>query len=77
MDLDMSHIEQKELIKITTHKSGMLPKNVPVVDQYLNNYRQHKTAGAMGSDKLDKSTQSVSILNDIYIVEPKRFKSIH
>lgn len=42
MDLVMSHVEQKESIKITIPEAGILPKNVPVVDQYLNNYRSHK-----------------------------------
>lgn len=34
----MSHVEQKEAIKITNHEVGILPNNVPVVDQFLNNY---------------------------------------
>ncbi|WP_180190166.1 hypothetical protein [Acinetobacter sp. YH01009] len=38
----MSHVEQKESIKITVHEAGILPKNVPIVDQYLNNYRSYK-----------------------------------
>ena len=42
MDLVMSHVEQKESIKITVHEAGILPKNVPIVDQYLNNYRSYK-----------------------------------
>ena len=42
MDLVMSHVEQKESIKINIHEAGILPKNVPIVDQYLNNYRSYK-----------------------------------
>lgn len=38
----MSHVEQKESIKITVHEAGILPKNVPIVDQYLNNYGSYK-----------------------------------
>ena len=40
----MSHVDQIETIKITNREIGILPNNVPVVDQFLNNYRTHKAS---------------------------------
>ncbi len=40
----MSHVDQIETIKITNREIGILPNNVPVVDQFLNNYRIHKAS---------------------------------
>lgn len=39
----MSQQQQKEAIKVTI-REGVLPKNVPVVDQYLKDYSSNKSA---------------------------------
>ncbi len=35
VDLVMSHVDQIETIKITNREIGILPNNVPVVDQFF------------------------------------------
>ena len=60
----MSHVDQIETIKITNHEIGILPNNVPVVDQFLNNYRTHKaypTQSMASNSSLMNNTKSMHI----------------
>ena len=50
MDLVMSHVNQKEPLEITTQEVAVLPNNVPIVDDYLNNYRSHKANVSRGGN---------------------------
>lgn len=92
MDLVMSHVNQKESIKITIQEAEILPKNVPIVDQYLNNYRLHKANGTMkvvsrqfsnaGMSSDSKEIQNANshqilAINDIYVVNSRGYTNIH
>jgi len=67
----MSHVDQIETIKITNREIGILPNNVPVVDQFvpvvdqfLNNYRTHKastTHSVASNSPLMNNTNSMHV----------------
>ena len=63
VDLVMSHVDQIETIKITNREIGILPNNVPVVDQFLNNYRTHKasTNSVASNSPLMNNTNSMHV----------------
>jgi len=55
VDLVMSHVDQIETIKIT---------NVPVVDQFLNNYRTHK---ASTTHSVASNSPLMNITNSMHV----------
>ena len=60
----MSHVDQIETIKITNREIGILPNNVPVVDQFLNNYRTDKaskTHSVASNSPLMNNTNSMHV----------------
>lgn len=62
----MSHVDQIETIKITNREIGILPNNVPVVDQFLNNYRTHKAT------LTHSVTSNLSLMNNANSVHVQR-----
>lgn len=88
----MSHVEQKESIKITVQKAGVLHKNVPVVDHYLNNYQSHKATETklVATSKNPKATMNSNVteltnvnscqitdINHIYLENPSGRINLH
>ena len=64
VDLVMSHVDQIETIKITNREIGILPNNVPVVDQFLNNYRTHK---ASTTHSVASNSPLMNITNSMHV----------